>query len=152
MLVWVDADVRLQPGSLAAMAGFLRESGAGLVSGVPWQATGSLMERLIVPQVLLLLMGYLPIAVMRQSEQVGLGAGCGQLFVADREAYFKAGGHEAIKASTHDGVHLPRAFREAGIMTDLFDATGAATCRMYDGAAATWRGLCQERDGGHGFT
>ncbi len=148
VLVWVDADVRLRPGALAAVAGFLRESGAGLVSGVPRQVTGSVMERLIVPQVLLLLMGYLPIWLMRQSVQPGLGAGCGQLFVADRAAYFNAGGHAAIRRSTHDGVHLPRAFRRAGVMTDLFDATGAATCRMYEGTAATWRGFAKNATSG----
>ena len=47
----------------------------------------------------------------------------------------------AIRASLHDGITLPRAFRRAGIMTGLFDASRFATCRMYGSAAEVWEGL-----------
>ena len=149
-LVFVDADVRLQPGALAGLAGFLKQSGAGLVSGVPRQVTGSWMEVLIVPQIVLVLLGYLPMGRMRADPRPSFGAGCGQLFVADRAAYAAAGGHGAIRASMHDGVDLPRAFRRAGQVTDLLDVTGLATCRMYDNAGATWRGFSKNARGGMG--
>jgi hypothetical protein len=58
-----------------------------------------------------------------------------------RDAYDRAGGHAVIRASLHDGITLPRAFRQAGIMTGLFDASRLASCRMYDTAAAVWEGL-----------
>jgi hypothetical protein len=38
---------------------------------------------------------------------------------------------------------LPRAFRRAGQMTDLFDAGGMACCRMYCNVAEVWEGLCK---------
>jgi hypothetical protein len=38
-------------------------------------------------------------------------------------------------------VDLPRAFRRARLATDLFDATDAASCRMYRNAGEVWRGL-----------
>jgi hypothetical protein len=78
---------------------------------------------------------------MRRTSHPAFGAGCGQLICARREAYDAAGGHAAIQASLHDGVKLPRAFRRAGIMTDLFDATDIATCRMYRNAGELWRGF-----------
>ena len=34
-----------------------------------------------------------------------------------------------------------RAFRRAGLATDLFDATGVASCRMYTGARELWNGF-----------
>ena len=140
-LLWVDADVRLAPGSVGRMSRLFETSDAKLFSGVPRQFTGGLLEVLIVPQILLVLLGYLPIAVMRRMTLPGLGAGCGQLFLAERSAYFDAGGHEAIRGSIHDGVDLPRTFRRAGHLTDLFDATDACNCRMYTTAAATWHGF-----------
>lgn len=151
-LLWVDADVRLQPGSIARMGRALRQSavGAKLISGVPWQATGTWLEVLIVPQILLVLLGYLPIGRMRRSAMPGYGAGCGQLFLAEAETYFACGGHEAIKSSMHDGVDLPRLFRKHGHMTDLFDATDAAACRMYRGAGQTWRGFLKNATAGMG--
>ena len=90
-----------------------------------------------------MLLGYLPTWRMRASTSPAYGAGCGQLFAARRAAYDAAGGHAAIRASLHDGVQLPRAFRRAGHATDLFDATTVATCRMYRSAGEVWRGLAK---------
>jgi len=78
---------------------------------------------------------------MRRSTHPAYGAGCGQLFLAKRDAYEQSGGHQAIHSAIHDGLALPRAFRQAGIATDLFDATGIASCRMYHNAGEVWRGL-----------
>jgi hypothetical protein len=143
ILVFVDADVRLAPDALARIAAFMASHDVGLASGFPRQETGTLGERLIVPLIHFLLLGFLPLARMRRSLQPALGAGCGQLICVRREAYERAGGHAAIRASRHDGLMLPRAFRRAGIMTDLFDATGIASCRMYRGAAEVWRGFAK---------
>ena len=143
VLAFLDADVRLLPEGLAGAVGFLETSGAALVSGIPRQLTGTLAERLLIPLIHFILLGFLPLRWMRAGTFPGFGAGCGQLFVARRAAYWQAGGHMAIRASLHDGLKLPRAFRRAGFRTDLFDATDVATCRMYDGFAATWRGLAK---------
>ena len=63
------------------------------------------------------------------------------MFCARRDAYLDMGGHKAIRASRHDGLALPMAFRRHGYMTDLFDASDIAECRMYDSAGAVWRGF-----------
>lgn len=141
VLAFVDADVRLTPDGLARAAAFLEASGAGLASGVPRQETETFLERLLIPLIQFILLGFLPMARMRRNLHPAYGAGCGQLFLAQRDAYERAGGHAAIRASLHDGLALPRAFRAAGIATDLFDATDVAVCRMYRSAGEVWRGL-----------
>ncbi len=143
LMVFVDADVRLAPDALARMAGFMQRHGAGLASGFPRQVVVTWSERLLLPLIHFLLLGFLPMGVMRRSASAGLGAGCGQLFIARRDAYQAAGGHAAIRASLHDGLTLPRAFRRAGRMSLLFDATGFARCRMYANAGQVWEGLCK---------
>jgi hypothetical protein len=72
------------------------------------------------------------------------------LFVTRRAAYDRAGGHAAIRASLHDGVKLPRAYRRAGLKTDIFDATPIASCRMYERNADVWRGLSKNATEGIG--
>jgi len=119
----------------------LRARDAKLVSGFPFQQTGSFGERLLLPLIHFVLLGFLPVRWMRQSLSPAYGAGCGQWFIADRDAYHQAGGHAAIRDTLHDGIRLPRAFRKAGFRTDIFDATWLATCRMYHGSIATWQGL-----------
>ena len=143
VLMWIDADVTLAPDALARATAFLDADESALISGFPKQRTGTWMERLVVPQILFVLLGYLPMTRMRRSKEPSLGAGCGQWFIARREAYETVGGHRAVRASLHDGVTLPRAFRRHGFMTDLFDATDTATCRMYRGASATWNGFAK---------
>ncbi len=143
LMVFVDADVRLAPDALSRMAGFMQRNDCGLASGFPAQVVASWSEQLLLPLIHFLLLGFLPMALMRSRMDAGLGAGCGQLFIARRAAYFAAGGHAAIRASLHDGLMLPRAFRKAGFFTLLFDATSFARCRMYSGFAPLWEGLCK---------
>ena len=52
-----------------------------------------------------------------------------------------AGGHASIRESLHDGIRLPRAYRERGLRTDVFNAADMVECRMYASFAETWRGL-----------
>jgi hypothetical protein len=141
LLLFVDADVRLAPDAARRMAGFMQRNDVGLASGFPRQITLGFTEILLLPLIHFLLVGYLPMARMQRDVSPALGAGCGQLMMVRRDAYARAGGHAAIRASMHDGLTLPRAFRRAGIMTGLFDATDLASCRMYYSAASVWEGL-----------
>jgi hypothetical protein len=143
LLLFVDADVRLAPTGVARLVAFQRASNADLVSGVPFQETGTLLERLLIPLIHFILLGFLPLARMRRSRSPALAAGCGQLFLARRSAYEQVGGHGAVRTSLHDGLTLPRAFRQAGLMTDLCDATDVASCRMYRSAGEVWFGLAK---------
>lgn len=140
-LVFLDADVRLEPEGLARLAGFLRSSGASLVSGVPRQVTRTFWEKALIPLILFILLGFLPISRMRKSRDPAFAAGCGQFFMANKADYFQMGGHEAIRQTLHDGVKLPHAFRKAGLATDLTDATPLASCRMYQNASEVMNGL-----------
>ncbi|TAD88336.1 MAG: glycosyltransferase [Alphaproteobacteria bacterium] len=139
-LVFLDADVRLAPTALVRLSSALTR--ADLVSGVPQQITQSLAERAVIPQILVLLLGYLPMPFMQLFwRSPAFAAGCGQVMAVTRIGYRAAGGHRAIATSLHDGVQLPRAFRRAGRKTALVDATDLASCRMYHGARAVHQGF-----------
>ncbi len=150
LLLFQDADVRLESEGLARMVAFLQESGADLTSGIPSQETGTLLEHLVIPLIHFVLLGFLPMRRMRASGDPAYGAGCGQLFLARRSSYERAGGHAAIRGTLHDGIKLPRAFRAAGLMTDLCDATDLARCRMYRDCGALWNGLAKNAREGLG--
>ena len=141
LMVFLDADARLEPDALARIAALMERRGLDLASGFPRQVTRTLAEQLVIPQVHVLLLGYLPLPFAAAFRGRGFAAGCGQLMAVRRAAYGAVGGHGAIRASRHDGVTLPRAFRAAGFRTGLFDATPLARCRMYEDAAAVWRGF-----------
>jgi len=141
ILCFIDADVRLAPNALATLSGLMLQCEAALISGIPRQITKSWLEKLQIPLIHFILLGYLPIDRMRASTDPAYAAGCGQLFVARKDSYERCGGHAAIRSTMHDGIKLPAAFRKAGFKTDLFDATEVASVRMYAGAREVWAGL-----------
>jgi glycosyltransferase involved in cell wall biosynthesis len=142
-LLFTDADVRLAPDALRRTLAFARAANAELVSTVPYQRVGSVGEGLFVPLIHFVLLSYLPFGRMRSTPDPAASAGCGQYLFARREAYRASGGHAAFRASMHDGVRMPRAFRAAGFRTDLFDGTDLVSCRMYRGLGQTWRGFAK---------
>lgn len=140
-LVFIDADVRIAPDALARLSGRFLSSDAALISGVPCQELGTFSERLLLPLIHFVLLGYLPLWLMRWTKMPAFSAGCGQLIAVRRTAYVAVGGHAPICATLHDGVKMPRLFRRHGFKTELFDATDLATCRMYRSAEEVWSGL-----------
>lgn len=140
-LLFLDADVTLAPNGAAGLAAHASRARADLVSGVPRQEMGSLGERLTVPMINFLLIGYLPMALMRLLPDPSLGAACGQMILMRADAYRESGGHEAIRTSLHDGVRLPRLFRGKGKRTDLVAGHALATCRMYRDWPQSWAGF-----------
>ena len=149
LFVFVDADVRLAPDALTRLASFVQESGAQLISGVPRQEIGTFSDRLLLPLIHFVLLGFLPLHIMRRpGSPPSCSAGCGQLLIAERDPYFVSGGHAAFRSEMHDGLKLPRTFRAAGFRTDLFDATDIATCRMYRTDSEVWRGLSKNASEG----
>jgi Glycosyl transferase family 2 len=143
LLCFVDADVRLSPECLARVAALLIRGQRGLVSGFPRQLTVTWLERLLLPLIHFVLLGFLPVERMRNTTDPSFAAGCGQFILVQREDYFACGGHAEIKTTMHDGLLLPRLFRQRGYRTDLTDLTILATCRMYRNAGQVWQGLAK---------
>ena len=151
LLVFMDADVRmLRSDSLARLAEFIEESGAALVSGVPREETHGWMEKLIIPLIHFILLGFLPLRRMRAGTNPRFAVACGQIVAVRREAYEHAGGHSAIASRMHDAVALSGTFRVHGFATDLFDGTDTFGCRMYHRATDVWNGFAKNAQEGLG--
>lgn len=149
LLLFLDADLRAAPPLAARMAAQLGRDGLGLLSGFPRLPALTFGERLVVPGILVVLLGYLPLGLARRSPtDPRFAAACGQVILATREAYDTAGGHAALRGTIHDGIGLARAVRAAGHATDLCDLTDLAACRMYDNWPDTWRGFLKNARGG----
>ena len=140
-IVFLDADVRLRPAALKRLSDRYDQTGVALLSAFPHQETLSVLEKWMIPLMHFILLGFLPLERMRASTNEAYGAGCGQLFMTTRDAYRSAGTHGAIRASRHDGLKLPRAYRGVGLMTDVVDGTALAECRMYENSGQVIRGL-----------
>ncbi len=132
VLVFVDADVRLEPHAVAAAVGLLRAHRLALVSPYPKQIAVTPAERLIQPLLQWSWLTMLPLRIAERSPRPSLAAANGQLLVTDTAAYRRAGGHAAIRDQVLEDVALLRRIKANGGTGGMADGTTLASCRMYD--------------------
>jgi glycosyltransferase involved in cell wall biosynthesis len=145
---YLDADVRVHPETIYRMVSELHyvnrdEPEKSMVSGFPRQETSTFLERLLLPLIHFVLLGFLPLPGERWSRWSGFAAGCGQFMMVRRGAYFASGGHAANPTTMHDGLLLPKLFRRHGFRTRVYDLSRDAVCRMYRSADEVWSGLAK---------
>ena len=132
VLVFLDADVVLACGAVAATVGLLQEADLDLVSPYPRQeAPGA--TRLVQPLLQWSWLTFLPLRLAESSPLESLSAANGQLLAVRRSTYVRAGGHAAVRAAVVEDVELLKAVKRVGGRGGVVDGTALATCRMYDG-------------------
>ena len=131
VLAFVDADVRLEPGAIAAAVDLLYRHGLDWVSPYPRQIAITPAERLVQPLLQWSWLTLLPLRVAERSARPSLAAANGQFLVVRRAAYERAGGHPA--GDVLDDLALARTLRRTGARGGFVDGTHLASCRMYDG-------------------
>jgi len=143
VLVFLDADVRLMPDAVAAAVAVLDDAGLDLVSPWPRQLTGSVAERLVQPLQQWLWATFLPLRLAERSPRPALAAANGQFLVVRRQAYERAGGHDAVRGEVIEDVALLRAVKAAGGRGAVVDGSTLAVCRMYEGWAGVRNGYAK---------
>ncbi|WP_415976769.1 glycosyltransferase [Rhodococcus sp. 077-4] len=135
MIVFVDADVRLEPEAIAAAARMLRRRGASLLCPWPEQLAESIAERLVQPLLAWSWMSTLPIPLGNASLAPSTAVACGQFMAFDAAAYRAIGGHHCVASSPTEDLDLARALRRRGFSTAVASGAGFVRCRMYRSAA-----------------
>lgn len=133
VLVFVDADVEVSPGAVAAAVALLREAALDIVCPFPRQLALTAAERLVQPLLQWSWLTTLPLGLAETSPRPSLTAACGQFVVVRRAALERAGGFAAVRDAVLDDIALVRAIKAAGGRGGVVDGTTLASCRMYDG-------------------
>ena len=127
VLVFLDADVRLEPDAIARAVGLLGD--LDLVTPHPRQIATTAAERLVQPLLEWSILTFLPVRVAERSRRPSLGAANGQFVVVRRAAYERAGGH--VPDAVLDDLALLRAIKRSGGTGSVADGSTLASCRMY---------------------
>lgn len=130
-LIFADADVGWTPGALSALAAELRRTDADLLTVWPTQTTKTWGERLIVPLMALVVLGYLPIPLVHHTPWRVFAAANGQCMAFRRRAYDKVGGHIAVRGEIVEDIALSRRIKGRGLRLRMADGAGVIGCRMY---------------------
>ena len=133
LLLFTDADTRHEPELLARSVGALVQEGADLVTVSPFQRCVTFWERLIMPQIWLLLgLRYHPARVNRARRERDVIAN-GQYILMPRSSYEAIGTHAAVRHEVAEDLALAQACFRAGRKLHFAFAERLMETRMYQG-------------------
>jgi len=124
--LFVDADVRVEPGALEAVVGELDERG-GLVSVEPFHFVERTYERV---SALLGTVSFMGIGAGATGERATNGA-FGPVMATSRADYEATGGHEAVRGEIVEDMALARAYESQGLPVKVLVGDRNLGFRMY---------------------
>jgi chlorobactene glucosyltransferase len=131
LLLFTDADTRHEPELLGRAVGALVHERADLVTVSPRQRCVTFWERLIMPQIWLLLgLRYHPRRVNRARRERDAIAN-GQFILTTREAYESVGTHAAVRHEVAEDLALAQAYLRRGRRLHFAFAERLMETRMY---------------------
>jgi dolichol-phosphate mannosyltransferase len=139
IVVFLDADARVQPGLAGALAARLED--ADLVSAGPrFTCAGGLERALHASMLATLVYRFGPTDVEGWQPPPSRAVANGQCIAVRAATLRAAGGWARVRGSLVEDLALARALRGDGLRVAFADAADLLEVRMYDSAAATWRG------------
>ncbi len=133
VLVFLDADVVVDPDGIRRAVELLRTADLDVICPYPRQQVVGALGRLIQPLLQWSWLTTLPLDLAERSRRPSLAAGNGQFLVVDAASYRRAGSHASVADKVIEDVALVRAIKSTGGTGGMVDGTDLARCRMYDG-------------------
>ncbi|MEZ4417230.1 MAG: glycosyltransferase family 2 protein [Gemmatimonadota bacterium] len=137
LLLFTDADTWHGPGLLADAVHELAASGADALTLLGDQRTETFWERVVQPQIFVLIAGRYPnlrklyARPLSDPARWDLAIANGQFILVRREVYDAIDGHRAVKAEVVEDVRLAQTLVKAGHGFLLREARGRFATRMY---------------------
>lgn len=138
-LLFLDADVQLHPGAIAAAIALAQQHHHDLTTGVLTLICHCWAEWLAQPLIVGLLSVGLPFAAVNDPNSDAAFA-AGQFMLFRRSAYELIGGHRAVADQVVEDVELARRIQQKGLKLSYTIAHEWGTLHMYRTAAALWEG------------
>ncbi len=133
LLLFTDADTRHEPALLEHAVGALLLEKADLVTVAPHQRCVTLWERLVMPQVWLLLILRFPPGRVNRARHTRDVIANGQFILVTRTSYEAVGTHEAVRDEIAEDLALAQKYHLAGRKIHFAFAEHLMETRMYRG-------------------
>ncbi|HEX8616605.1 MAG TPA: glycosyltransferase family 2 protein [Thermoanaerobaculia bacterium] len=133
LLLFVDADVIYERDAVASAVARLDESGASMLSLLPYFQMHGFWEHVAMPNLLVVAFTMLPLWLANRTRLWVFGAGGGPGNLIRRADYDAIGGHVTLKDAVVDDVALARLVRRNGRRTEIALADDLISLRMYHG-------------------
>jgi chlorobactene glucosyltransferase len=134
-LCFIDADLRAAPELVASAIAAAAGQGIDMLSLQPLQELGSFWERVVMTA------GLLMLACAKPFRPASEDAANGQFLLFRRDAYFRVGGHAAVRAEICEDKALAGRVVAEGLVFRVLAAEDLARVRMYRGLSSLWEGI-----------
>ena len=138
-LLFVDADVRLEPDALSSALAVAAKRDFDMVSLLPRFVGRGFWEELLQPLAGAATGAMFAIALTNANHNRTAFAN-GQFMLVRREPYENTGGHEAIKGTLSEDTAIAQSLKRAGYRPRLGWGDAVASVRMYDSLGSIVRG------------
>ena len=151
-LLFVDADTKLQPGSLNRISNSFLIYDLDMLTIWPKQILGTFWEKTVIPLIYFALLTMLPtIYVYRKPRWMPaavynrirdrFAAANGQCVAFTRDAYERIDGHKSVKQQVVEDVELEKNIKKEGLTLRMFTGMSTISCRMYRSEKEMFQGL-----------
>jgi chlorobactene glucosyltransferase len=132
VLLFTDADTEHGPELLRRAVAGLAEEQADLLTVVGRQVMGSFWERLIQPQIFLMMLARFPdFERTARNDRWRDAIANGQFLLFPRASYEVIGGHEVVRAEVAEDLALAQVIKREGLRLRIRSAEDALSTRMY---------------------
>jgi chlorobactene glucosyltransferase len=140
-LLFLDADTTHAPHMLRSTLALALELKPSMLSGFPRQMAESLPEKIAMPVLYFVIMSLLPLWWLHRSTGHRPSLTIGQFILFPREAYWRIGGHMAVKDRILEDVWLGVETVQHGGRHVAIDLSTVFFCRMYRDVGSMWEGF-----------
>ena len=132
-LLFLDADVRIDPQLVPKAVNLLKNKDLALFSIFPRQIMKTFGEKLVVPSVYYILVTLLPLRMVEKVQNSALSAANGQFMLFDGNTYRKQEWHRIVKQSTVEDMAIMQEVKKQGFQGMVEISRDFLRCRMYSG-------------------
>lgn len=130
-LIFLDADVELNPDAITKAVSFFQRKQLSLLSVFPRQRMESLVEWLTVPLMNWILQSLLPMILVQKTKFQSLSAANGQFMMFDAENYLTNQWHSKVRNQHVEDIRIARMIKAEGFKIAVLLGNGDIYCRMY---------------------
>ena len=130
-LLFVDADTLHFPTSVSSAIACLLKYKVDALSVFAKQIMVTLPERMVIPFGNFMIMGFMPLALIRKSRRALFCTAIGQFMLFKKDIYKAIGGHESVKGEILEDVIISKQVKRCGYKFMIFDGRSNLYCRMY---------------------
>lgn len=134
ILLFLDADVKVREGLIKRSVYYLQLHELHLLSIFPKQVFNTFGERITTPLMNWILLSFLPLVLIRRSNNPAFSAANGQFMMFRADTYKKILPHAYNRTHKVEDIAILKYYKKKGLRVDTLLGDDDISCRMYSGA------------------